>query len=155
MKCRFSKLRITMLLTGVLSIPQLSAAPVTVQAKTVSQIVNGIRLANNGDVPVIINVAPGHYQLTGQFNSAFGVSHLPPIRKVVQLVGTGSDPAATVLDGGGGGGRIFTVVSGGQLSARNLTVTGGFAADEGSTDRNVNSGGAAASFSGYLRFDDC
>jgi hypothetical protein len=151
--------RTVALLLGVclaLQVGPVAAGSKVVRANTPDQIVSAILAANSTDQSTVIRVAPGTYRFGASFDSEFGPSVLPPIKAHVFLYGEpGSDPATTVLTRSSGvsGARMITVVPGGRLVVRNMTITGG-AADE-FTAGLANGGGAAGNFGGFLRFEDC
>jgi hypothetical protein len=138
------------LLAGMCLTPQVVEAELF-HATTSNELVDAILAANSSSGPTVIKVAAGHYQLLERFDSDSGPSGLPPITSTITLIGTGTDPATTILKSGVG--RILTVVSGGRLIVRNMTLTGS-GADIDNTLPD-NGGGAAANFAGFLRFDHC
>jgi len=150
MKRRAWDSRIIALLIGSYLAPQVSTAhepSVEYHVFTSTELVQAIDAANSGTAPAVIFLFPREYVLSDTFDSEFGVSTLPPIKSNITLVGRNT--ATTILRGG----RMFTVLAGGRLTVRNVTLTGGRGAD---TDEPFpNGGGAAANFHGFLRFQDC
>ena len=124
---------------------------VKVFADTAEEVIAAFEAANASGKPTYIKVAPGHYSFFGGFNSdAFGLSGLPYVRATIVI--EGQDAATTIFESATG--RYFTVLEGGQLFARNLTVTGGHASCP-SEDCSLNGGGAAANYGGLLSFERC
>ena len=141
MKRRAWDSRIIALLIGSYLAPQVSTAhepSVEYHVFTSTELVQAIDAANSGTAPAVIFLFPREYVLSDTFDSEFGVSTLPPIKSNITLVGRNT--ATTILRGG----RMFTVLAGGRLTVRNVTLTGGRGAD---TDEPFpNGGGAAANF---------
>ena len=147
---------ITIILTSLLCIAAADAHAgkqkfVRVFADTADEITAAFEAANASGKPTLIKVAPGHYVFLGGFSSEeFGPSGLPYVRGTIVI--EGEDAATTVFERASG--RYFTVLEGGQLYARNLTVTGGFVPCP-SEDCSLNGGGAAANYGGLLSFERC
>ena len=107
--------------------------------------------ANQRHRPTIIRVAAGTYSFTQTFNSD-RASALPPVTGRVLI--EGAEATNTILDGTNGpGSRAFTVLAGGQLLLRGLTVQNfGFL----NTCDNCTTigGGAAENAGGDLRIEN-
>jgi hypothetical protein len=132
----------------------MAAMPVvTIRASTAAQLVDAFNSASSAQTTVVL-VAPGHYQLTPRFHAGNADSALPPVRSAVFVIGT--DAANTILDAGSsfGLGRVLTVLRGGSLSLRNITVTGG-SVSPSEDEFGGAGGGGIANIGGYLRLDDC
>ena len=155
MKSWSRDLRIITLLIGLCLAPQVSTAqapPFVFHALNRADLINAINAANSGSSPAVIFLHPSTYRLVAQFSSEFGPSALPAIKSNVTIVG--HDAATTILDGTAVFARVLTVLPGGRLTIKKTTITGGkgFGFE---FDSNRNGGGAAASFKGFLRFQDC
>jgi hypothetical protein len=126
-----------------------------VRASTSEEIVNAILAANSSRIPTVIKIAPGHYRFGKSFGSEWGPSVLPPIKTTISLIG--HDAATTEIGGalpGGAGARVLTVLAGGRLSVRGLTLTGGNAGTFEREGRAIG-GGAVGNFGGVVFLDDC
>jgi len=94
-----------------------------VHASTTDQVIAAIIAANTSNRPTVIHVAPCTYVFNQTFGSDFGSSVLPPITTTILVIG--KDAATTIFDGQGGAtfnGRAFTVLEGGHLLVRHLTL---------------------------------
>ena len=93
----------------------------TVHVSTSDQLIAAVIAANERHRLTIIRVAAGTYSFTQSFNSDFAASAVPPVTGRILI--EGSDAATTIIDGTNGPGtRAFTVLAGGQLLLRRLTV---------------------------------
>ncbi|HEY2404204.1 MAG TPA: choice-of-anchor Q domain-containing protein [Steroidobacteraceae bacterium] len=123
-----------------------------VRVSTSDQLIAAMIAANQRRRPTIIRVAAGTYSFTQTFNSDFGASALPPVTGRVLI--EGADASTVILDGSNGpGSRAFTVLAGGQLLLRGLTVQNfGFL----NTCDNCTTigGGAAENAGGDLRIEN-
>jgi hypothetical protein len=143
------------LLSLTLQICTAHAADVWVKkVRNSTELVNAMLTAGNSGMPAIIKVVPGTYSFTQAFDSDFGSSVLPPVHSDITLEGANS--ATTVLDGRriGGGVRVLTVLAGGRLALRHLTVSGGVAlCYQDSCD--LNGGGGIANYGGSVQLEHC
>jgi hypothetical protein len=114
---------------------------------TVDELVAAIHRANSDDRPDVIKLRPGRYEFVNRFDTRYGFSVLPLITTEIFLTGTGREE--TILDAQFQG-RHFTILRGGRLVVRGMTITHG--ATEG---RNAYGGGAAIVVNGSLRMDEC
>ncbi|MBS0419664.1 MAG: hypothetical protein JSR66_18285 [Proteobacteria bacterium] len=123
---------------------------VNVRIATSDELIAAIAAANTSGRRTTIHVAPGTYQFTQQFASANGASFLPPIAGAIRIVG--DDPTTTILDGGQGVLRAFTVLQGAHLLVRNLTLQN-FSNFCSIDDCPSNGGGAVENVGGNLRIE--
>jgi len=118
-----------------------------------TELVLAINAANSSTTPSVIFLFPREYRLPNTFDTAFGPSALPPIRSNITLVGRDAPTTILLPVAPSAHHRIITVVPGGRLTVRKVTLTGG------DTDSLVafpgNGGAAAGNFAGFLRFQDC
>jgi hypothetical protein len=146
--------RILTLLIALCLTPQARALVTTFHASNPNELIIAIQAANDGASPAVIRVSPGTYQFTQAFPSDYGPSQLPPISSNVTLIGGAA--ATTILSGVAmRRARMFTVVPGGRLTVRKMTVTAASAATDFNFPSNFNGGGAVGNFGGFLRFQDC
>lgn len=141
------------LLIGIVLIPitALAATPtVTIRARTADQIVTAVLNASPTKNTVVL-IEPGHYRFTKSFFYGFDAdgSAVPAVKTSVFLIGTGtaSNTILDAIEAEANHTRVLTVVKGGALSLRNVTVRGGGA--------GVVGGGGIGNLGGYLRLDDC
>ena len=123
--------------------PAASAETAWVSADTTDEIIDALSTASSTKVPTTIQIAPGRYVfLSNDSSPASGV--LPAISSSVWIVGR--DAATTSFESNFEG-HIFTVTEGGSLKVKNLTISRG--------GGNLDGGGAAANYGGFLRLDGC
>jgi predicted outer membrane repeat protein len=122
---------------------------VTVRASTPEQIFRALETASATRKPTTILITRGFYSFPRAIETGRGRGVLPAVTSTVFIVGDGRADE-TVLDAAGRG-RVLTVLAGGTLVARNISViNGGFEVND-----DEAFGGGAANFGGNLRFDDC
>ena len=129
--------------------PVLGAGTQTIEVRSVEALVAAMQDAQLRTTPTSIHVHPGTYNLVTWFESPYGRSGLPAVQTPVTLVGDGRDTttlnARAIRDG-----RHLTVVAGGRLTLRGMTLTGGgLVADDTSLG-----GGAIANFGGRVTLTD-
>ena len=134
------------------AVSAMAQTAIQVAASTPQQIIHALSTASSTRVPTVVIVAPGQYAFTEVFDTAFGPSRLPPITTHVWIIG--EEPQSTVFEPAASGpvmdARAFTVLKGGRLVVQNLTIRD-FGLEAGEV---FVGGGAAASFGGFLRFDN-
>ncbi len=117
-----------------------------------AEIIAAMQAANATHRATIIKIAAGNYALAGTFDSVFGSSALPPVSTTVVL--EGERRATTVLavppDQRS---RILTVLKGGRLSLRDISLSGGLIFC--GVDCPQNGGGVIENAGGELWLDDC
>jgi hypothetical protein len=125
-----------------------------VRAATTDEIVAAIIFANTHNRPTAIHVEPGTYNFNQAFGSNFGDSVLPPIITTVLI--DGHNAVTTIFDGQQGAsvsGRALTVLAGGNLLIRNLTLKNFLV--QCFIDCTTNGGGGLENAGGDVRIEDC
>jgi len=127
------------------------SAQVTVH--NAAELVTAMLAATRTRQPTTIQLAAGDYQPTEAFSlPQFGTSALPPVSTTLNIVGQSA--ASTTIDMGLLSGlRAFTLLRGGTLLLKDLTISGGIVFCDG--DCPTNGGGAVVNAGGYLLIQDC
>jgi hypothetical protein len=128
----------------------------SVHVASTDELIAAINSANSSDRPTVIHVAAGTYVFDQTFDSNFGASVLPPITATVMVVGSRS--TATILDGRQGmpHARAFTVLTGGRLLLRQLTLQNfSMQCPNEADDCRIIGGGALENVGGDLRVEGC
>ena len=115
-----------------------------VRASTTDQIVDAMSKAGRTGTPTSIRVAAGRYFFLRSSATSPPSGVLPAVSTSMRIVG---EDAATTSFESDFDGHIFTVTRGGSLKVSNLTITRG--------GGDLDGGGAAVNYQGFLRFDRC
>lgn len=122
-----------------------------VRAASVAEIVAAVTAATSSGRPTVIRVEPGRYQWLQPYGFDFDFSALPSVSTTVFIVG--KNAATTVFDLSMLGNRAITVLTGGRLVVRNITISNGI--DFCVLNCLFRNGGAALNVGGDLWFEDC
>jgi len=126
----------------------------TVRAATTDELIAAIIFANTHNRPTAIHVESGTYNFNQTFGSNFGDSVLPPITTTVLI--DGRNAVTTIFDGQQGASvsaRALTVLTGGNLLIRNLTLRNFLVQCD--IDCTTNGGGGLENAGGDVRIEDC
>ena len=127
-----------------------------VRVATADELTAAMVAAGRSGRPTIIRVAPGTYGFTQTFSSDFDTSFLPPVTTTIVI--DGGNAATATLDNASinqeAPFRYFTVLKGGRLLLRNLTVKNAILECD-LDDCSHDGGGAALNGGGDLWIEDC